>query len=358
MNWNSKNSCYYHLHTKSNNNTNIAMFDMDGCLTKLYSSDPLDGVIEKLTCLSMTHRIVIFSNQYGVSKGKVTNPEVQSRFESFLSFFPQIDVFYSTDKDYYRKPLTGMFDLFLSLIDVRPKSVFYVGDAAGRKGDFSDSDRLFAHNIKVLNPDIKVKFYTEKYFCSTAEKKCTSEKPCSTVKKYIDKTSIKDSITKELSLEPEDNWEVDVFMMVGPQGSGKTTYAEQLCELGYEWINQDHLKTKKKVLKKICQCIKEGKKMVIDRTNTDEKSRKEWLSLFEEKELISVCIYVNIPKPISFFMTSLRVQKNKSGKLMPAIAIHIYYKRHQKPSTEEGFLAIVEKGLPNLPKNNYLKCLF
>jgi len=65
----------------------------------------------------------------------------------------------AVDDDYYRKPMTGMWDFFCDQVNLTTitKESFYCGDAAGRKykkgKDFSMSDLYFAYNIGI-------KFYT------------------------------------------------------------------------------------------------------------------------------------------------------------------------------------------------------
>ena len=48
-----------------------------------------------------------------------------------------------------KKLRTGMYDELLNLINIDIKHSFYCGDAAGRNNDFSNSDRLFAHNCNL-----------------------------------------------------------------------------------------------------------------------------------------------------------------------------------------------------------------
>ncbi|KAL6943643.1 hypothetical protein ACO0OE_003534 [Hanseniaspora uvarum] len=55
--------------------------------------------------------------------------------------------------DTYRKPSTGMLEEFYNDIEDEANIEYFVGDAAGRKNDFSDSDKVFAENGKL-------KFYT------------------------------------------------------------------------------------------------------------------------------------------------------------------------------------------------------
>jgi len=61
-------------------------------------------------------------------------------------------LFAATAKDSYRKPAPGMWTRMESLFEVASISIdkdrsFFVGDAAGRKGDFSDSDKGFADAV-------------------------------------------------------------------------------------------------------------------------------------------------------------------------------------------------------------------
>lgn len=95
--------------------------------------------------------IVVFSNQ------KLTNKEnlefKVKRMNHVLQLFkdqgiPMI-IYIAIADDKYRKPDIGMWEEFKkSAINI--KQAFYCGDAAGRPGDFSDSDLKFAENIKTF----------------------------------------------------------------------------------------------------------------------------------------------------------------------------------------------------------------
>ena len=139
-------TCYYKLATIRN--LPICAFDFDDTLVKLHETTILPNVQDILSSLIKTHDIVIFSNQMGISKNKTTHEEVQSRFELLLESIPNISIFYSTNDDMYRKPMTGMYDLFMSMVD-HPCVEYLCGDAAGRKTDFSISDLYFANNCKI-----------------------------------------------------------------------------------------------------------------------------------------------------------------------------------------------------------------
>ena len=91
-----------------------------------------------------------------------------TRIETFLRHLaarhPAVPVqtFVACRKDACRKPETGMWtllesELFNGGVGVDRALSFYVGDAAGRAGDHSDSDAKFAENLRVL-------FFTEAEF--------------------------------------------------------------------------------------------------------------------------------------------------------------------------------------------------
>jgi Polynucleotide kinase 3 phosphatase len=49
-----------------------------------------------------------------------------------------------------QKPDTSLFlDVFPDFLEKEARTAFYVGDAAGRKGDWSDKDRVFAERLGV-----------------------------------------------------------------------------------------------------------------------------------------------------------------------------------------------------------------
>ena len=72
-----------------------------------------------------------------------------------------------------------------------------------------------------------------------------------------------------------------VLILVGFPGSGKSTHAKSL-EADYTIINQDTLGNRKKCVQAAINALKEGKSIVIDRTNINKKQRKIWIDLAKE----------------------------------------------------------------------------
>ena len=155
----------------------ITAFDLDGTLIDTKSGSKFsrgptdwkwfnDKVVPKL--LELQTPIVIFTNQGAVVGQKTAKSYVNftSKIKLILQELEKkgldmgkLWIFASPKKsakyqgpnahmfEEMRKPRTGMFNQLLKELDSVDRSVsVFVGDAAGRKGDFSDSDKQFAEN--------------------------------------------------------------------------------------------------------------------------------------------------------------------------------------------------------------------
>lgn len=99
-------------------------------------------------------KIVLISNQALIKSaltGKAAT-NARAKFDSVLEAAGvPATVLIATQKDSNRKPETGMWEFFTENcnggVKVDKSKSYYVGDAAGRKYDFSDSDKLFAENV-------------------------------------------------------------------------------------------------------------------------------------------------------------------------------------------------------------------
>jgi len=159
----------------------IASFDFDGCLanTSLFKKGPdawsilFPGIPDKLKSLHKEgYKLIIFTNQSDI--GKAAKPETREKAinekKGRLMGFVQMvglpfQIFVSTAKttvaDKYRKPAIGMWEFLRDKMNGGVKidmaKSFFVGDAAGRKRDHSDSDIKFAAAVGLT-------FHTEEYF--------------------------------------------------------------------------------------------------------------------------------------------------------------------------------------------------
>jgi bifunctional polynucleotide phosphatase/kinase len=221
----------------------------------------------------------------------------------------QIPVFIvvASDKCDY-KPNPILYDVLVGSEKIDKTQSFFVGDALGGKGDWADSDKVFAQNIgfKCLSP--------EKMFVPIQEK-----------------TSVD---IPQFTL-PESQ---QVIIMVGYPGSGKSTVAKHICEdERFVLIQGDVHKTSPKMLKAALPHIKEGKSVVFDATNSSCKKRSEYIEFAKKHNLKVVCIYMSTSLEVSYSRNKLRDPEQQ----VPKLAYSVYSKHHNSPSVDEGYELLV-----------------
>lgn len=248
------------------------------------------------------HMIVIFTNQSKEWKHK------QIRIVSRALKIPIFTVIAS--KPNY-KPKTNMFDVLFKNNTINKSESFFVGDALGRKIDFSDSDKVFADNIGI---------------------KCYSPEEIF----FKEEKTIIPNILNKYFIYNESNPEI--IIMVGYPGSGKSTIANYICNSdNYVSINSDDYKTTPKMLKKAKDYLLNKSSIIFDATNSSIKKRNEYITFAKKNNYYNIkCIHVSTPLSVSFKRNRLR----KEEKQVPKIAYSVYTKHYQEPSSDEGFQLI------------------
>lgn len=138
----------------------LSMFDLDDTIIcKKKDSEKkwcFNGELEKIKTmlekLSKISSIIIITNQKGISMKKVKQSEFTEKIKSIQKELDiELLVLVSKRDNIYRKPNIGFIDYIYELSGKTQlyKRCFYCGDAAGRPGDFSDSDKRFAENLGI-----------------------------------------------------------------------------------------------------------------------------------------------------------------------------------------------------------------
>lgn len=143
----------------------IAFVDLDGTIieTKSGKTFPTDKhdwklkpkVVSKIKSLIDKHdyKIVLVTNQAGISRGHVKSDEFLEKLESIKSHLPWefLDHFIATSMNsVLRKPKVAGILAELSKKGIKPSHFsVMIGDAGGRPKDFSDSDLKFAENLGI-----------------------------------------------------------------------------------------------------------------------------------------------------------------------------------------------------------------
>jgi bifunctional polynucleotide phosphatase/kinase len=319
----------------------IAAFDLDHTLLKPIGKNTFPQnkddaqlvypeITQKFNQLFLDgYKIVIFTNQKGI--GKHTQIEdIYYKVDTFLPNGKNIDVYISYKSDKYRKPMPGMFDKFMenngSITDI-----FYVGDAAGRKGDFSNSDAQFAHNCNIP-------FYTpEQYFLGSTE-----------TLPLIPTISQPEPMSLNRSI-PTDS----VIVLIGPPSCGKSTLAHKLAGKYPDTvvINNDTNGASKSVSIFKKALVAKTPRIIIDNTNATILNRAVYTELAKDNNYKVYAITFDIDRKVAMHLNNYR-SYTKDVPLIPNVAYNSYYKRYEPANDSELYNGVMTF-IPDLPS-----CIF
>ncbi|RPA97951.1 PNK3P-domain-containing protein [Choiromyces venosus 120613-1] len=279
--------------------------------------------------------IVIFTNQAALKQPKKESANLTKFKLKVAAVLDSLDipltVYAATANDRYRKPRVGMWEEMVDDYDLDAHGVdldasYLIGDAAGRDGDHSDSDRHWAANVGIG-------FRTpEEFFLGEMPKPMVHRfDPL----KYIKSEPQAPGFTKSSKQE--------IVLFVGPPGAGKSTfYRRNLEPLGFERINQDTLKTKDKCLKVAEALLEDGKNVTVDNTNADVATRAAWISLAKKHKIPVRCVHFIAPTDLCQHNDAVRafggeLVNPEKRTLLPKIAFTSFTSRFAEPRIDEGF---------------------
>lgn len=338
MTWNIHNGALINTYGQDSIRSKVAAFDMDGTLIKTMSGKRFARDVDdwrlfddlrvpaKLKALyDEGYSLVIISNQLGVSKGKVSTADIQLKVDNIVS---QLDLPFvailATENNHMRKPRIGSWEYLEQLAgESAHQSSFYCGDAAGRPKDFAATDFQFALNIGI---DFK-----------TPEQLFLNRKPLYRDEWEFDPRTLARVSEPRAPVLPSTQ---EMVVLVGPPASGKSTIARQCC-LDYVTINQDLLGTVARCKKACIEALKNGCSVLIDSTNRNVKTRAIWIEIAQKHKVAIRCILMRVEKPLALHINTYRAVYG--DKVVPAIAIHTYYKGFEEPTVAEGFYQVIEQ---------------
>ena len=155
----------------------VIFADLDGTLIETISGEAFPkgiwdmkirfDVLDSIKKLNPEY-ILIVSNQGGIELGLVSRSHFNLKFNYICQLVEEYckcscyGYYCSTNdiKYHFRKPNTGMLDYLTELYvgddfdNIKPKSLM-IGDASGKEGQFSDSDKKTAENFGIDYMDVE-----------------------------------------------------------------------------------------------------------------------------------------------------------------------------------------------------------
>lgn len=214
-----------------------------------------------------------------------------------------------------------MWDLYLEATGITPdhRSI-YVGDGAGRPGDYTDSDRKFALNIGV------------RYQTPEAFFRDQLEDPNFSIGPNFHEVVMRGNDTTNAPVTfPSDP---EVIVMVGSPGSGKSTWCDLHVPASYEVVSQDTLKTKARCVSALKQALAQGRSVVMDDTNRSASVRKVYIDAAHASWCPVRCVHIDTEAAIAEHLNA------RTGKGACAARRDVYASAFEPPQLEEGFTSV------------------
>lgn len=318
-------------------NGEIASFDLDSTLIvpksgKKFPKTETDwkwkypawpSILKTLSNKGM--KLVVFTNQSGKVDFRL---KMMERIEQEVGV--NILFLVASKRDKYRKPSPLMYYLLKGV-----QGGFFVGDAAGRKSDFSCSDRKFAANTELS-------FFTPEDLFENVD---------SNVSSGHWEWGFIPIVPKDVPLDYSiflnnkgNKGKGFMIIMTGEPGCGKSTLSKNIMTVLSSHnilstiVNRDTLKTTNKCLQMAKKCLNNNQPnmcVIVDNTNPNIESRKPYIEMGKQSNMCIISISIALSEE---WTQQLRMHREiEGGPHIPEIAINLYQKKYQKPEMNEGF---------------------
>jgi bifunctional polynucleotide phosphatase/kinase len=312
--------------------TKFAIFDYDGTLVK-----PKDGrkfpkavddwqytrpsVPEVVREYGRTHHIVIVTDQSKLWKIDQIRAVTSDLDLGHLTVVIGVQT---------QKPSTDLF--YKALPNFRmAESAFYVGDAAGRQGDWSDKDKVFAQNINVAFMTPEETFPLEMPTQKTALDIGSGLVGAGLVGAGLVGAGIVGSgLVGSLPMP-----EREVIIMVGYPAAGKSTIVRDVFgPAHYHCVSGDVLKTPAAMVKDAEKHIGH-QSVVFDSTAGRKAKRAVFVNFAKKHKLPARVLWVNTT--IDDSMERNKQRATDGAHRVPDVAFYVYRKHFDPPDESEGF---------------------
>lgn len=324
--------------------TKIYAFDLDHTLIKprggkkfptgsndwMWTSAEVPKILRQIA-KDPTNGLVIFSNQGGISTGKTSLEELHIKLKAvFKDLGFEILTFMASHHDKYRKPSPCMWDHFVENFapDANARDSTYIGDAAGRHGDFSADDIKFALNCKLGTFQTPEEFFLGQSYCQRVYFDDSLCGECNEI-------TVSDAFD-HLFLPVLDN---ELVIFVGSPASGKSYLAQKyFVPQNYTIVNQDTVNhgspgTRAQCVRAVKSAIQLRQNIVLDNTSPSRDSRAEYIRLARSAGYRVKIVHINLPEIMCKHLNFQRVVAG--GRNVPSIAFAVWKKKFEPPREDE-----------------------
>ena len=126
---------------------------------------------------------------------------------------------------------------------------------------------------------------------------------------------------------------MEAVLLVGIQGSGKTTFYQERFSATHARISLDTLRTREREWAVVTECLKAGRALVVDNTNARASERAKYITPAKAAGFRLTAYYFKTPLRAAI----ARNNRRKPGEEVPVPALIATFKRLEIPKIEEGF---------------------
>jgi len=322
-----------------------AAFDFDSTLRPYRGRGPPEELtLRFLAKLAGAFNLVVVSNRSSPDPAALA--PLRAYAASLDAAGARATFYAPTARDRDRKPHTGVWEHYLARAcaeaelegapsrpgSYAPPFAFYCGDAAGRPGDFSAADLLFAHNngLAFLTPEAL--FFGGDDPWAEGARLLEDAGALSPGRCFAPAGGAPDMVGV-LALLPSGR--KTCVILVGSPASGKSRVAAQLAGRGYEVASRDTQGAGYGAT--FAAALRRGADVAVDNTHPSRAGRREVASAAQNCGYRVILCHVATPKALCFHLNGARCQLDPTGRTpeLPAVAIHTYWKRREAPDASE-----------------------
>ena len=126
---------------------------------------------------------------------------------------------------------------------------------------------------------------------------------------------------------------MEAIILVGIQGSGKTTFYQDRFSRTHVRISLDLLRTRERERQLVAECLKASRPFVVDNTNALTSERAGYIASAKAAGFRVTAYYFRTPLRAAI----ARNNRRNPGEIIPVPALIATFKRLQPPSLDEGF---------------------